>query len=149
MKLSYKKFGSFIFLLYICTRKKNINMQSLKQFDNDYTSVEDDKYFDFDDPMWYDWLYSEGFERMSKYEDSYTYREYANNCYLLNNTDYWYWAKCFDYWLFRIYIFRDCIICEKEYDCGGLAGNIYFNTEETPINEIWDEIIEYIKANID
>ena len=28
-----KKFGGFIFLLYICTRKKNINMQSLKQFD--------------------------------------------------------------------------------------------------------------------
>ena len=143
-----KKFGGFIFLLYFCTRKKNINMQSLKQFDN---TVDEEKgiYFDFDDPMWYDRLYSEGFERMSKCEDSYTYHEYANNCYLLNNTDYWYWARCFDYWLFRIYIFRDCIICEKEYDCGGFAGSRYFNTEETPIDEIWDEIIEYIKTNID
>lgn len=124
-------------------------MQSLKQFDKDYTSIKDDKYFDFDDPNWHYWLCSEGFERMSKCEDSYTYREYANNRYLLNNTDYWYWAKCFDYWLFRIYIFRDCIICEKEYDCGGLAGSRCFDITLFTMKEIWDEIIEYIKANID
>ena len=123
------------------------NMQSLKQF-NKHEKNEELLYFDFDDPTWYDWLYAEGFERMAKEEDSYTYHEYANDCYLLNYTDYWYWSKCFDYWLFRIYVFRDCIICEKEYDCGGFAGNRYFNTKETPINEIWDSIIEYIKENI-
>ena len=123
-------------------------MQSLRQFDKS-ESTEQKIYFDFDDPMWYDWLYSEGFERMSKCEDSYTYREYANDCYLLNHTDYWYWAKCFDHWLFRIYIFRDCIICVKEYDCGGFAGSRYFDVKEYSISDIWDQIIEYIKGNIE
>ena len=136
------------FFCYIFAQEKYVNMQSLKQFDK---TVDKKKgiHFDFDDPAWHDWLSSEGFKRMERDEDSYTYREYCEYGYLLNNTDYWYWAKCFDYWLFRIYIFRDCIICEKEYDCGGLAGSRYFNTKETPIDEIWDEIIEYIKANID
>ena len=34
-------------------------MQSLRQFDK---TIEEEKviYFDFDDPDWYDWLYSEG-----------------------------------------------------------------------------------------
>lgn len=123
------------------------NMQSLRQF-NKHEKNEESLYFDFDNPTWYEWLYSEGFERMSKEEDSYTYREYCGDKYLLNYSDYWYWSKCFDYWLFRIYIFRDCIICEKEYDCGGFAGSRYFNIKETPINEIWDSIIGYIKENI-
>ena len=123
-------------------------MQSLRQFDK---SVDKEKgiYFNFDDPSWYEWLYSEGFERMQRNEDSYTYHEYAGDCYLLNSTDYWYWAKCFDYWLFRIYIFRDCVICEKEYDCGGFAGSRYFDVQLYSMSDIWDQIIEYIKVNIE
>lgn len=123
-------------------------MQSLKQFDKTHPD-EEKIYFDFDDPSWYDWLYSEGFERMQRNEDSYTYCQYCDrNLYELNSTNYWYWAKCFDYWLFRIYIFRNCIICEKEYECGGFAGSRYFDTSETPLAEIWHQIIEYIKDNI-
>lgn len=124
-------------------------MQSLRQFDK---TVDEEKgiYFDFDDPAWNDWLYSEGFERIQRDEDSYTYCQYCDHeKYSLNSTDYWYWAKCFNYWLFRIYIFRDCIICEKEYDCGGFAGSRYFDTKETPLSEIWDEIIHYIKTNVE
>ena len=123
-------------------------MQSLRQFDK---TIEEEKviYFDFDDPDWYDWLYSEGFERMQRNEDSYTYQDYCDrNTYELNSTNYWYWARCFDYWLFRIYIFRDCIICEKEYECGGLAGSRYFDVKEYSMSDIWDQIIEYIKSNI-
>ena len=86
---------------------------------------------------------------MQRKEDSYTYHEYCDvNTYDLNSTNYWYWARCFDYWLFRIYIFCDCIICEKEYDCGGFAGSRYFNVEEYSMSDIWDQIIEYIKTNI-
>ena len=124
-------------------------MQSLRQFDK---TIDEEKgiYFDFDDPAWYDWLYSEGFDHLvGKTEDSYTYSQYCDvNMYELNSTNYWYWAKCFNYWLFRIYIFSDCIICEKEYDCGGFAGSRHFDTKETPLGEIWDEIIHYIKTNI-
>lgn len=123
-------------------------MQSLKQFDKTHPD-EEKIYFDFDDPSWYDWLYSEGFERMQRNEDSYTYCQYCDrNLYELNSTNYWYWAKCFEHWLFRIYIFRNCIICEKEYECGGFAGSRYFDTAETPLAEIWYQIIEYIKDNI-
>lgn len=123
-------------------------MQSLRQFDK---TIEEEKviYFDFDDPDWYDWLYSEGFERMQRNENSYTYQEYCDrNTYELNSTDYWYWARCFDHWLFRIYIFRDCIICEKEYECGGFAGSRHFDVKEYSMSDIWDQIIEYIKSNI-
>lgn len=47
-------------------------MQSLRQFDKTKEN-ENSIHFDFDDPAWYDWLYAEGFERMQRNEDSYTY----------------------------------------------------------------------------
>lgn len=123
-------------------------MQSLRQFDKS-ESTEENVYFDFDDPIWYDWLYSEGFERIQRDENSYTYCQYCNrNAYELNSTNYWYWARCIDRWLFRIYIFRDCIIYEKEYDCGGFAESRYFDIKEYSMSDIWDQIIEYIKSNI-
>ena len=118
-------------------------MQSLRQFDKK-SPKEDAVYFDFDDPKWYDWLYSEGFERMQRNEDSYTYREFGDS-YEFNRYNYWYWVKCFNDWLFRIYVFRDAIICEKEYECGGFAGCRQYRPTETPIAKIWDDIVEYIK----
>ena len=152
MKLSYKKFGSFIFLLYICTRKKNKNMQSLKQFDNDYTSVEDDKYFDFDDPNWHYWLRSEGFKYITdRMEDSYGfinhYPEFRTNYEI--RSKYWEWSKWIDGYIFHIYVFRNSIVIDKDWDCGGNAGGRCFDITIFTMKEIWDEIIDYIKANID
>ena len=118
-------------------------MQSLRQFDKK-SPKEDVIYFSFDDPKWFDWLYSEGFEKVNGAEDSYTYREFSDS-YEFNRYNYWYWVKCFNDWLFRIYVFRDAIICEKEYECGGFAGCRQYRPAETPIAEIWDDIIEYIK----
>ena len=59
------------------------------------------------------------------------------------------YCRCRAINIFRIYIFRDCIICEKEYDCGGFAGSRCFDITLFTMKEIWDEIIEYIKGNID
>lgn len=124
-------------------------MQSLRQFDNPKFKAEE-IYFKFNEPYWQDWLKSEGFEHIvGKTEDSYTYQETCPETENIPyyNQDYWYWVKCFNGWLFRIYVFRNCIICEKEFECGGFAGSRSF-TIDIPINEIWDDIIEYIKFNI-
>ena len=52
-------------------------------------------------------------------------------------------------YIFRIYVFRNCIIIDKDWDTGGNAGGRYFDVKEIPINVIWNEIIEYIKFNLD
>lgn len=114
-------------------------MQSLKQFDES-RKCEDDKLFDFESRFCKNWLLSEGFEHITdSTEDSYGF--------LRNN--YWYWSKSLGDYIFRIYVFRDCIILDKDWNTGGNAGGRYFNIKEKPINVIWDEIIEYIKFNLD
>ena len=98
------------------------------------------------------WLKSEGFEHITnKTEDSYgfleRYPDERYNAFLRNN--YWYWAKCFKYFIIRIYVFRNCVIVDKDWDCGGNAGGRVFEFELWSIDEIWDEIIQYIKTNIE
>lgn len=152
MKLSYEEIWRFHFFVIYLHKKKNISMQSLKQFDKGYTSVEDDKYFDFDDPNWHCWLRSEGFKHITdRTEDSYGftnhYPEKRYNSFLRNN--YWYWSKLMGCYIFHIYVFRNCIIIDKDWDCGGNAGGRCFDITLFTMKEIWDEIIEYIKANND
>lgn len=125
-------------------------MQSLKQFD-ELRHYEDDNYFVFDDWDCKSWLLSEGFEHITnETEDSYGFLQYnpdeRHNAFLRN--DYWYWSKLMGCYIFRVYVFRNCIIIDKDWDCGGNAGGRYFDINETPINVIWDEIIEYIKSNM-
>lgn len=124
-------------------------MQSLKQFSN-YVVEDPQSYFNFNDPEWQDWLRSEGFDYIDyKCEDSYTYVQQCDHVtYDETSRNYWYWVSCIGGWMFRIYVFSDLIICEKEYDCGGFAGSRCYNTKDEPINVIWDEIIEYIKSNL-
>lgn len=124
-------------------------MQSLKQFSN-YVVEDTQCYFNFDDPDWQDWLKSEGFDYIDyKCEDSYTYMQLCDHViYDETSHNYWYWASCISGWMFRIYVFRDLIICEKEYDCGGFAGSRYFDVKEYSMTDIWDQIIDYIKFNI-
>ena len=125
-------------------------MQSLRQFNDNY-EVCTDSSFDFDDRHWQSWLESEGFEHITnKTEDSYgflqryPYERY--NAFLRN--DYWYWCKYFDHFVFRIYVFRNCVVVDKDWDCGGNAGGRIYKFEHWSIEEIWDQIIEYIKFNI-
>lgn len=125
-------------------------MQSLKQFD-EIRHSEDDKYFVFDNWHWTKWLLSEGFEHITnKTEDSYGFLQYnpdeQYNAFLRNN--YWYWSKLMGCYIFRIYVFRNCIIVDKDWDCGGNAGGMYFDIKEYSMQEIWDQIIGYIKSNI-
>lgn len=124
-------------------------MQSLRQFDDNYETLENS--FDFDNPSWQSWLESEGFEHIIGYwEDSYGFTNYfkdeADNKFI--RTDYWYWGKCFNYFMIRIYVFRNCVIVDKDWDCGGNCGGRVFEFECWSIEDIWDQIIEYIKANI-
>lgn len=126
-------------------------MQSLKQFDES-RKCEDDKLFDFESRFCKNWLLSEGFEHITdSTEDSYGFLQHnpdeKYNSFLRNN--YWYWSKSLGDYIFRIYVFRNCIILDKDWDTGGNAGGRYFDIKEKPINIIWDEIIEYIKFNLD
>jgi hypothetical protein len=124
-------------------------MQSLKQFDDDYEVLEES--FDFDDRYWQSWLESEGFKHITdKTEDSYgflqRYPDELYNAFLRN--DYWYWSKCFKYFIIRIYVFRNCVIVDKDWDCGGNAGGRVYDFDSWSIEEIWGQIIDYIKFNI-
>lgn len=125
-------------------------MQTLRQFDDNY-EVCTDSSFDFDDHYWQSWLESEGFDHICGYwEDSYGF---VDNYPSLRNdesirTNYWYWSKCLGCFIFRIYVFRNCIVVNKDWDCGGNAGGRVFEFELWSIEEIWDQIIEYIKFNI-
>lgn len=125
-------------------------MQSLRQFDDNY-EVCIDNHFDFDDHYWQSWLESEGLEHITdKAEDSYgftTHYPHMISNYLYRN-NYWYWSKCLGCFTFRIYIFRNCVVVDKDWDCGGNAGGRVFEFELWSIEEIWDQIIEYIKFNI-
>lgn len=123
-------------------------MQSLKQFDDDYNISE---YFNFDDPRWQYWLESEGFVHFDgKWEDSYGF--VANYPSLKHSesvrANYWYWSKCIDCFIFRIYVFRNCVVIDKDWDCGGNAGGRTFDHTEIPFDIIWDDVIEYIKFSI-
>lgn len=125
-------------------------MQSLRQLDDIY-EVYTDNCFDFDDRHWQSWLESEGFEHITnKTEDSYgllqRYPDERYNAFLRN--DYWYWSKCFKYFIIRIYVFRNCVIVDKDWDCGGNAGGRVYGFECWSIDEIWDQIIDYIKFNL-
>jgi hypothetical protein len=125
-------------------------MQSLKQFD-EVKHSEGDNYFVFGNWQWTKWLLSEGFEHISdKTENSYGFLQYnpdeRYNSFLRNN--YWYWSKLMGCYIFRIYVFRNCVVVDKDWDCGGNAGGRCFDVKETPINVIWDQIIEYIKSNL-
>lgn len=125
-------------------------MQTLRQFDDNY-EVCTDSSFDFDDRYWQSWLESEGFEHITlTTEDSYgflqRYPDERYNAFLRN--DYWYWCKCFKHFMIRIYVFRNCVVVDKDWDCGGNAGGRVFEFELWSIEEIWDQIIEYIKFNI-
>ena len=125
-------------------------MQSLRQFDDNYTERTNSA-FDFDDHYWQSWLESEGFTHITdKTEDSYGflqyYRDERYNAFLRN--DYWYWSKCLDCFIFRIYVFRNCVVVDKEWDCGGNAGGRVYEFDCWSIEEIWGQIIDYIKFNI-
>ena len=125
-------------------------MQSLRQFDDNYTEHTNSS-FDFDDHYWQSWLESEGFTHITdKTEDSYGflqhYRDERYNAFLRN--DYWYWSKCLDCFIFRIYVFRNCVVVDKEWDCGGNAGGRVYEFDCWSIEEIWGQIIDYIKFNI-
>lgn len=125
-------------------------MQTLKQFDNNY-EVHIDNSFDFDNRHWQSWLESEGFVHITdKTEDSYGFlRHYPDaryNSFLRN--DYWYWSKCLGCFTFRIYVFRNCVVVDKDWDCGGNAGGRVYDFDSWSIEEIWWQIIDYIKFNI-
>ena len=110
-----------------------------------------DSSFDFDDHYWQSWLESEGFEHITlTTEDSYgflqRYPDERYNAFLRN--DYWYWCKCFKYFIIRIYVFRNCVIVDKDWDCGGNAGGRVYDFDSWTIEEIWGQIIDYIKFNI-
>lgn len=125
-------------------------MQSLRQFDDNYEVCADNS-FDFDDHYWQSWLESEGFEHITdKTEDSYGFLErYPDECYnVFLRNDYWYWCKLMGCYIFRIYVFRNCIIIDKDWDCGGNCGGRVYEFELWSIEESWDQIIEYIKLNI-
>lgn len=124
-------------------------MQSMKQFDANYEVLE--KSFDFDDSYWESWLESEGFKHITdKTEDSYGFLQHypdkRYNSFLRNN--YWYWSKRLDCFIFRIYVFRNCVVVDKDWDCGGNCGGRFYKFEHWSIEEIWGQIIEYIKFNI-
>ena len=126
-------------------------MQSLKQFDDSYKEYIDGP-FDFDDRHWQSWLESEKFVHITdKTEDSYGFRQrYPDeryNAFLRN--DYWYWSKCFDHFIIRIYVFRNCVVVDKDWDCGGNAGGRIYEFDLWSIEEIWGQIIDYIKFNIE
>lgn len=129
---------------------KICNMQTLRQFDDNYNACTDN-FFDFDDHYWQSWLESEGFEHIiGKWEDSYGF---VDNYPSLRNdesirTNYWYWSKCLDCFIFRIYVFRNCIVVDTDWDCGGNAGGRTFDHTEIPFDLIWDDVIEYIKESI-
>lgn len=125
-------------------------MQTLRQFNDNYEGCIGST-FDFDDHHWQSWLESEGFEHIVGYwEDSYGFTNYfkdkVDNEFV--RTDYWYWVKCFNYFTIRIYVFRNCVVVDKDWDCGGNAGGRVYEFECWSIEEIWDQIIEYIKFNI-
>lgn len=126
-------------------------MQTLKQFDDSYEVCIGNS-FDFDDRHWQSWLESEGFTHITdKTEDSYGFLQHypdeRYNAFLRN--DYWYWCKCFDHFIIRIYVFRNCVIVDKDWDCGGNAGGRVYEFDCWTIEEIWDQIIDYIKFNIE
>lgn len=125
-------------------------MQSLRQFDDSCEGCVD-SHFDFDDSHWQSWLESMGFEHIIGYwENSYGFTERfgdeVNN--ELVRADYWYWCKYFNHFVFRIYVFRNCVVVDKDWDCGGNAGGRVYEFELWSIEEIWDQIIDYIKFNI-
>ena len=125
-------------------------MQTLRQFDDNY-GVSTDNSFDFDDHHWQSWLESEGFEHICGYwEDSYGFLDKypALRHSELIRTNYWYWSKCLDCFIFRIYVFRNCVVVDKDWDCGGNAGGRVYDFDSWSIEEIWGQIIEYIKFNI-
>ena len=125
-------------------------MQTLRQFDDNY-GVSTDNSFDFDDHHWQSWLESEGFEHITdKTEDSYgftTHYPHMISNYLYRN-NYWYWSNCLGCFIFRIYIFRNCVVVDKDWDCGGNAGGRVYDFDSWSIEGIWGQIIEYIKFNI-
>lgn len=125
-------------------------MQTLRQFDDNYEGCTDSR-FDFDDHHWQSWLESEGFEHIIGYwEDSYGFTNYfkdeVDNAFA--RTNYWYWCKCFNPFMIRIYVFRNCVVVDKDWDCGGNAGGRVYEFECWSIEEIWDQIVEYIKFNV-
>lgn len=125
-------------------------MQSLRQFDDNYEEYTNSS-FDFDDRYWQSWLESEGFEHITdKTEDSYGFvdRYPALRHSESIRANYWYWCKCFNHFIIRIYVFRNCVIVDKDWDCGGNAGGRVYEFELWSIEEIWGQIIEYIKFNI-
>ena len=123
-------------------------MQTLRQFDDNYNVSE---YFNFDDPQWQSWLENEGFEHIiGKWEDSYGF---VDNYPSLRNdesirTNYWYRSTYLDCFIFRIYVFRNCVVIDKDWDFGGNAGGRTFDHTEIPFDIIWDDVIEYIKFSI-
>ena len=125
-------------------------MQSLRQFDDNYEMCTESS-FDFDDRRWQAWLESEEFEHITdNTEDSYgctTYYPHMISNYLYRN-NYWYWSKCLDCFIFRIYVFRNCVVIDKDWDCGGNAGGRVYDFDSWSIEEIWGQIIDYIKFNI-
>lgn len=125
-------------------------MHSLRQFDDNYEERTNNP-FDFDDNHWQSWLKSEGFVHITdETEQSYgftTHYPHMISNYLYRN-NYWYWSKCLDCFIFRIYVFRNCVVIDKDWDCGGNVGGRVFEFELWSIKEIWDQIIEYIKLNI-
>lgn len=125
-------------------------MQTLRQFDDNY-EVCTDSSFDFDDHHWQSWLESEGFEHITdKTEDSYGFvdRYPALRHSESIRTNYWYWCKYFDHFVIRIYVFRNCVVVDKDWDCGGNAGGRVYEFDYWTIEEIWGQIIDYIKFNI-
>lgn len=126
-------------------------MQTLRQFDDNYEGRINSP-FDFDNQHWKSWLESEGFEHITdKTEDSYGFLQHypdeRYNAFLRNN--YWYWIKCLDCFIFRIYVFRNCVVVDKDWDCGGNRGGRVYEFECWSIEDIWNDIIEYINENIE
>ena len=125
-------------------------MQSLRQFDDNYDEHTNST-FDFDDHYWQSWLESEGFEHIvGHWEDSYGFvGKYAALIHSeLIRTNYWYWSKCLDCFIFSIYVFRNCVVVDKYWDCGGYAGGRVYEFDCWSIEDIWHQIIDYIKFNI-
>lgn len=126
-------------------------MQTLRQFDDNYESRTNNP-FDFDNQHWKSWLKSEGFVHITnETEMSYGFLQHypdeRYNAFLRNN--YWYWSRCLDCFIFRIYVFRNCVIVDKDWDCGGNCGGRVYEFECWSIEDIWNDIIEYIKENIE
>lgn len=122
-------------------------MESLKKFNRNYTPDELD--YSWKGRDFLNWMKSEGFETRTTWEDSYGLtklaEKYANNVRIC--TDYYYWAKCTNSTMIRVYVFKIGIVVDFDYDCGGNMYSRFYGYEDG-FENAWSNMITDITFEI-